>query len=595
MWIVDLVDPMIPEASGVPGLAGLSLNEGDHLVYDGAQYNVVDGNQKPSLYQGWWKVATNVPAIDTMVKYPGYMWIADTSIPNTPESPPAGFPDLAGQAIYEGDMIVWDGLNFKLMQGVLTPNYRGLWNVATNTPPIDTPPVGNNKPNWMWIAKTVNPAVPEMAPATMPGIGSMSIHEGDHIVWDKPGNAFMLVSGNAGMLEPPDDKLHARRGGTAPGWERTVDEAPLDGLQYAREDGGWVAAAGTVWTSDTPPPNPVEDTLWWHTTTGELYVYYNDGNTSQWVEVGEDTTSTVWTSDTPPPSPTEDQLWWHTTSGKLLIYYNDGDSSQWVECISGASGPAVVVVSDTAPTPPTPNMLWWNSADSNMYLWYTDANSSQWVQVNGDSKAKGDFVLKTGDTMSGPLTINADLMANSGIKMGSQAQTSPSDLSRHLDLYGGIFGQSVTGGTMNYVVPAPNKHSFLTLNTEQMSINSSGVHFAGSAASGLVQWTNGFVGNVTARKHVWNGEWWVFMYGNYNKSGNQWPINVAVQIGTLQTGYRPATKRFAAAASQAGGYGGISYVTFNTDGGIWVTPIMSPNMSGGPQDGWLDGIVFRLS
>jgi hypothetical protein len=45
--------------------------------------------------------------------------------------------------------------------------------------------------------------------------------------------------------------------------------------------------------------------------------------------------SSTYISATTPPSPSSNDLWWDSESGQLFIYYNDGDSSQWVEiCIS---------------------------------------------------------------------------------------------------------------------------------------------------------------------------------------------------------------------------------------------------------------------
>jgi hypothetical protein len=38
--------------------------------------------------------------------------------------------------------------------------------------------------------------------------------------------------------------------------------------------------------SDTPPPSPAHETLWWESDTGALYVFYNDGTSSQWVGIG---------------------------------------------------------------------------------------------------------------------------------------------------------------------------------------------------------------------------------------------------------------------------------------------------------------------
>ena len=38
--------------------------------------------------------------------------------------------------------------------------------------------------------------------------------------------------------------------------------------------------------SDTAPANPANGTLWWESDTGILFVYVNDGNSSQWVQAG---------------------------------------------------------------------------------------------------------------------------------------------------------------------------------------------------------------------------------------------------------------------------------------------------------------------
>lgn len=45
--------------------------------------------------------------------------------------------------------------------------------------------------------------------------------------------------------------------------------------------------------------------------------------------------SVVETADTAPASPSDGTLWWNSTLGKLFIYYDDGTSSQWVEASPG--------------------------------------------------------------------------------------------------------------------------------------------------------------------------------------------------------------------------------------------------------------------
>jgi len=63
----------------------------------------------------------------------------------------------------------------------------------------------------------------------------------------------------------------------------------------------------------------------------------------------------------------------------LQIYYNDGDSSQWVTT-NGAD--TIVQVSSSAPSSAQSGDLWWDSENGNLYVYYGDADSSQWVTTN---------------------------------------------------------------------------------------------------------------------------------------------------------------------------------------------------------------------
>jgi len=68
----------------------------------------------------------------------------------------------------------------------------------------------------------------------------------------------------------------------------------------------------------------------------------------------------------------------------LYIYYGDGDSSQWVQASTpGADGTSGlnVTTSDTAPTSPSAGDFWWDSDANALFIYYTDADSSQWVQA----------------------------------------------------------------------------------------------------------------------------------------------------------------------------------------------------------------------
>lgn len=60
-----------------------------------------------------------------------------------------------------------------------------------------------------------------------------------------------------------------------------------NGYVYSTSIGAWQAkpsAQSPFYTGDTPPGNPVVGDSWFNTNDGTMYVYINDGNTSQWVE-----------------------------------------------------------------------------------------------------------------------------------------------------------------------------------------------------------------------------------------------------------------------------------------------------------------------
>ena len=133
--------------------------------------------------------------------------------------------------------------------------------------------------------------------------------------------------------------------GVGPGTAQWVDASPAT----EQDD-----ESASVRVSATPPSGPSEGDLWWNTDDGRLYIYYieadyNDGSgpgTAQWVDAspegsGIDDGGANCTISETPPSPAEDgDLWWDSVSTNLFIYYDDGDSQQWVEASPGGGGGA---------------------------------------------------------------------------------------------------------------------------------------------------------------------------------------------------------------------------------------------------------------
>ncbi len=94
-------------------------------------------------------------------------------------------------------------------------------------------------------------------------------------------------------------------------------------------------------------------------------------------------------------------LYWDSTLGELFIYYDDGTTAQWISTTGGSSPPPAgygLVVESTAfkiaipafPNPPTVSVaaadattgsMYYDTALGALFYYYFDGVSSQWVQV----------------------------------------------------------------------------------------------------------------------------------------------------------------------------------------------------------------------
>jgi hypothetical protein len=76
------------------------------------------------------------------------------------------------------------------------------------------------------------------------------------------------------------------------------------------------------------PNSPTDGQIYTDTSTGYRWVW-DSGNTT-WKSTST-YAQTITVSSTQPGSPVIGQLWWNNDYGRLFVYYSDGDSSQWVD------------------------------------------------------------------------------------------------------------------------------------------------------------------------------------------------------------------------------------------------------------------------
>lgn len=113
-----------------------------------------------------------------------------------------------------------------------------------------------------------------------------------------------------------------------------------DGSAWQSAGGG----GGSIEISATAPSSPSSGDLWWDSDNGNLYIYYDDGDSEQWVAANGPQVFV----GTAAPAGYQGQLWFDSTEGKTYIYYDDGSSAQWVSAIGGSlAGNVIQVVSTT--------------------------------------------------------------------------------------------------------------------------------------------------------------------------------------------------------------------------------------------------------
>jgi len=130
-------------------------------------------------------------------------------------------------------------------------------------------------------------------------------------------------------------------------------------------------AGGKFTVSETPPSGPGNGDTWFDSSTGKAYIYYDDVDSSQWVEIGNP-------NGYGSLSVLSDVDLTGLADGNSLVY--DSASGNWTPGEGGGGGGSFTVA-ETAPTPAEAGDIWFNSTTGKTYIYYTDVDGSQWVEI----------------------------------------------------------------------------------------------------------------------------------------------------------------------------------------------------------------------
>ena len=146
----------------------------------------------------------------------------------------------------------------------------------------------------------------------------------------------------------------------------------------------------SVDVSVNPPSSPSAGDMWLSAETMQLYVRFDDADSAQWVAVVTSPSSAVGGAariefaDSAPATPNDGDLWVDTESMELFAYYDDGDSEQWVALRTSPKSflGATVKFGSSPPANPSVGDMWIHSESMRLYAWYEDPDSDQWIEIS---------------------------------------------------------------------------------------------------------------------------------------------------------------------------------------------------------------------
>lgn len=203
-------------------------------------------------------------------------------------------------------------------------------------------------------------------------------------------------------------------GGTGGG----IADAPLDGKQYGRQSGGWTevihdgeGGTGLVYIGDDPPADPLVGQQWWESDSGNTFIWYDDGDTAQWVPANVGVVGPEGPAGPPGPDGSEGPIGPEGPAGPqgpmgaqgpIGATGADGaDGAPGPEGPAGPEGPqgppgsggsgsGLTYIGDEPPANPIVGQTWWESDTGNTFIWYDDGNSTQWVPITSAGPAGAD-------------------------------------------------------------------------------------------------------------------------------------------------------------------------------------------------------------
>jgi hypothetical protein len=121
------------------------------------------------------------------------------------------------------------------------------------------------------------------APTAAPGTNNTQVATTAFVYANIPGGTSTVPLMDGVAAVGAEVFTYARGDHRHPSDTSKLSDAPSDGNTYGRKNGAWAIGAAAVTIADTPPGGPIAGNLWWESDSGQMFIYFNDGSSSQWV------------------------------------------------------------------------------------------------------------------------------------------------------------------------------------------------------------------------------------------------------------------------------------------------------------------------
>ena len=218
----------------------------------------------------------------------------------------------------------------------------------------------------------------------MPDNAKLLLGTGDDLQIYHDGSDSVIADTGTGNLSIRAEDFYLMN----PGGTEIMIRADIDGavkLYYdnavkIETSAAGVAVTGTLSLPTFTIPNSIGS-------SGQVLKAPSSGTTLEWGAVAAGG-STITAADSAPGSPSSGDIWWDSDDLTPYIYYNDGSSSQWVELVSKSSG-----VTDTEAVQDIVGAMFTSNTETGITATYQDSDGTlDLVVTDLDTEAVQDIV-----------------------------------------------------------------------------------------------------------------------------------------------------------------------------------------------------------